>query len=109
MTVKYNTKEVTHNGQRVVFVTRGRAKPFTTEEAEEFLGTKLERLEENIDRIAEVQKLGWTGVPDDRQRKVMFLKDMKFGIEYCINKYGATKEELIAEAQRIAPHFNGGI
>ena len=103
--MKYNTKEVTHNGQRVIFVTRGKSKPFTTEEAEEFLGTKLERLEENIDRIPEAQKAKWAGIPDTRERKIMFIKDMKFGLDYCVGKYGATREELIAEAQRISPFY----
>jgi len=106
--MKYNTKEVTHNGQRVIFVTRGKAKPFTTEEAEEFLGTKLERIADPFQGMVPKES-AWAGIPDTKQRKIMFIKDMKFGIDYCISKYGATREELIAEAERILPYFKPGV
>lgn len=93
-----NTKEVIHNGKIYVFVTRGRSKPFSNEEIELYLGTKLEQLDTSLPK-----KEAWEGIPDVKQRKAMFVSDLRLGIDFCIKKYGASREEIIAEAQRIAP------
>lgn len=94
--MNYHINEVSRNGKQFVFVVRGRSKPFTDEEIEEFF--KAQKGEEKR----------WAGIPEDRQRKIMFMKDIKMGLDYCVGKYGATKEEIMAEAQRIAPYYRMG-
>jgi len=98
---KYHGLEIEAGGTRYVFVTRGRSKPFTLEEAKEY----LDDLGRDND-IEETKKddTPWQ-IPDDRRRKIMFLKDLNMGMEFCTNKYGVTEEQIVAEAQRIAPHL----
>lgn len=81
---------------RFVFVTRGKSKPFSKEEIDDFFELKSDR------------EKRWAGIPDTKPRKIMFLKDLKMGVDFCVGKYGATKEEIVAEAQRIAPFFKPG-
>ena len=52
------------------------------------------------------EKADWS-LPDNRQTHRMFIKDIsQMGVEFCIKKYGTTKENIVAEARKIAPHIN---
>lgn len=98
---KFNGLEIESGGTMYVFVTRGRSKPFTLEEAMEYL--------DDLGRDSEAEEVKqdvseWE-IPDDKGRKIMFLRDLNMGLEFCMNKYGVSKEQIIAEAQRIAPHL----
>jgi hypothetical protein len=95
--MKYNTVKKDVGAIRFVFVTRGKAKPFSDEEIKAFFDDVTSPIEKR-----------WAGIPDTKARKVMFMKDLKMGMDFCVGKYAATKEEILAEAQRIAPYFDAG-
>ena len=97
MKVKYNMNVVDKGAIRFVFVTRGRAKPFDDIEVEEFFA-------ETDESRFNVEKKNPFRIPNDRNRRVMFMNDLKRGIQFCVDKYGATQEEIIAEANRISPN-----
>lgn len=98
---KYNELEIEAGGVRYIFVTRGRSKAFTLEEASEYLANRLGRPGDT----KEVQDEPAWQIPDDKRRKLMFLKDLNMGMEFCKNKYGVDEKAIIAEARRIAPHL----
>ena len=98
---KYNILTVESDGKQFVFVTRGKSQPFTLEEARAYLG----RVETIKDIVEEEAEPAWQ-IPDDRQRRLMFMKDLGLGVDFCVKKYGVSKETIIDEARRIAPHLN---
>jgi hypothetical protein len=128
--VSYKETEVLWGGKNFIFVTRGRSKPFTAEEAIQYLtdrtqkiaksnptvGSTLESfleeeklLEPTLDLEPEVEESPFEAfIPDDKHRKLMFLKDYSVGIEFCSKKYGVSSAQVIAEVKRIAPHMNVG-
>jgi hypothetical protein len=81
---------------RFVFVTRGRSKSFDQNEIDEFFSNTAE--------VEATEAKPSFKIPDTKQRKAMFLSDLRLGIKHCVSKYGATQEEIIAEANRIAPY-----
>ncbi len=38
-----------------------------------------------------------------KERRNIFANDLKVGIDFCVTKYGATKEQIRAEAVRLFP------
>lgn len=106
--VSYNELLITWGGQQYIFVTRGRAKPFTPEEAIKYLqdreGTK-EELKDLITITEEVQvelpTSDWR-IPDDKMRRHIFRTDLQSGVDFCVKKYGQPEEVIKAEARRLA-------
>jgi len=94
--MNYNIKKIDKGAVRFVFVTRGRAKPFSDSEIEDFFSDKAEIISTPF------------RIPDNRARKIMFLKDLKMGVAFCMNKYNATQEQIISEANRVAPYHSSG-
>jgi hypothetical protein len=116
--MKYNELEIKSGDQTFVFVTRGKAKPFTHLEALNYLdkrdlpapstvgSTFQEFLEEEglqeLAAEAASQKLDSTWrVPDSKQRKAMFRRDLMEGLGFCCTKYGQSAEAIMAEAARL--------
>jgi len=87
-----NVREIERDGKTYVFITRGRSSPFSDDEIEKYLS------KENSDNCQ--------FVPDTRERKIMFIKDLSMGLEFCAQKYNVTIEDVVAEANRVAPHMN---
>jgi len=85
-----NAQEVNINGKTYVFVSRGI--PISKEEISEFF---------NSNSNVEVKQF----IPDNRDRKRIFLKDLKNGAKWCASKYGVTQSDVIEEAKRLAPHL----
>jgi len=98
--MNYNTKIVDQGAIRFVFVTRARAKPFNDDEVRDFFDMPASV-------IPEPEVKPWK-IPDTRQRSIQFLNDLKRGVIYCVKKYGVTQEQIIAEANRIAPFQQPG-
>jgi hypothetical protein len=103
--MKYNILEKTINKTKFVFVTRGKAKPFTEDEVQEFLD-ETEGFDYGIAPVLdEKPQVKDFVVPDSL--KTMFLKDLRQkSMKFCVGKYGATKEQICSEAQRLAPYMN---
>ena len=99
--MNYNTKIVDQGALRFVFVTRGRSKPFTDDEVGDFFDM-------SVSAVPEPEVEPWK-VPDTRQRSIQFLNDLKRGVAFCVKKYGKTQEQIIAEANRIAPFQQPGV
>lgn len=110
--MKFKTKEIMHKGKQVVFVTRGRSKPFTHEECEEYLQCKVDELE--LTPVSNAVKVGieqakrndfvkapWTGVGNERHHKTIFIHDIRMGLKFCAEKYATSELNIIAEAQRL--------
>lgn len=91
--MKYNVQKKLVDDVNFVFVTKGKAKPFTEEEMDMFIEEVTSSVEKPKDfRI-------------DESLHNIFMRDLRYGIGFCCNKYGATSDEIIAEAKRIAPHM----
>ena len=101
---KYNMTKVDKGAIRFVFVTRGRSKAFDQFEIDEFFSESTEVTEAKVTEAKVAFK-----IPDDRNRHIMFLKDLKMGLEFCEKKYGVTRDEIIVEANRVAPYLNPGV
>jgi hypothetical protein len=102
--MKFNSLTKKIAGETFVFVTRGRANPFTNEEVTEY----LEQLEK-----FRTFPLGGKDTPKPLKIRdeliPMFLKDMRqFGVKHCVGKYGGTSEQIVAEAARVAPYMTQG-
>jgi hypothetical protein len=105
--VAYNTVEHTAaDGTKYVFVTRGKSAPVTAEEIQAFLSTqKASEPVEAEEAAPEPVVLPWRfNVPDVRAK--VFHADIKRGLEFCRNKYGASETEIRSEAQRLFPELN---
>ena len=97
--MKYNTKKKTVDGVKFVFVTRGKAKAFTSAEMNEFLKDHLD--------VATPTKAKATPFKIRDELRLMFLKDMRqFGVKHCMGKYGGTSKQITDEATRVAPYMN---
>lgn len=96
--MSYNALEISWGGEKYIFITRS-DEEFTKKEAIDY----LERIQdESTDKVASL----WY-IPDDKNRKLMFLSDLRSGVEFCAQKYGVTPQEIRREATRIAPnHLN---
>lgn len=110
---KYNELEVTWKGQQVLFVTRGKAKPFDKEEAVAYLNARMQALQSSVGStlesfleeeglLEELQKEESWSIPDERMRRVMFKRDLQNGLEFCAKKYGVSEEQIQQESLRIA-------
>lgn len=91
-----NSREVIKNDKTYVFVTRGRSKPFSDPEVAEYFGEYIAEDEPQEDK--------WQ-IPNDHSRKAIFMKDLKFGIDFCAKKYAVNKNDIVREARRLAPHM----
>lgn len=38
--------------------------------------------------------------------KKIFAADIKMGMDFCVAKYNASKEDIVREAKRLVPHFS---
>ena len=88
---KYNVTSMNRNGETFHFVTRGRSKPFTDEEVNEFFGDVPQE-----DKPFKV----------DGELRRIFAQDLRFGLSFCSNKYGASESAILIEAKRLFPHQN---
>ena len=111
---KYSELEISFGGDKFIFVTRGKAKPFTEEEALGYLearqklvaevsndpiGEPAFTLEESVVEDEEEE----FRIPDDRMRRHMFDRDLRqMGVHWCADKYGVSVEAIQKEAQRLA-------
>ena len=100
----YNELAFDWDGQKFVFVTRGRSKSFTPEEALSYLSSRSENLtteDEPVESDELSDKTEWR-IPDDKARKHIFHRDLQSGIKFCVKKYGQDEEAIKAEARRLA-------
>lgn len=97
---KYNITTVTIKGETHHFVTRGRSKPFSVEEIEEYKGVKLERLADPIQREQPKQ------FRVEGHLRRIFAQDLKLGLAFCAQKYGASQDAVLEEAKRLFPTQN---
>jgi hypothetical protein len=127
--MKYNELEVTSGPMTFVFVTRGKAKPFTHLEALSYLDKRNPSLPQDPKEVVPASHVGstfdsfleeegileaaeaaakerlkgvstWT-VPDDKGRKSMFRRDLMEGLGFCCMKYGQSAEVIMSEAARL--------
>ena len=105
--IKYNELIIENNKTQYIFVTRGRSKPFSYAEAIEYFEAKNLIKDVVVGPATESVEIAndWN-IPNNRQRKVMFLKDLNMGVDFCAKKYGVSKEKIVDEAKRVAPHLN---
>ena len=117
---KYKELEMSYGGSQFIFVTRGRSKPFTAEEAIGFLQDRVTKSSPSENVSPEVAPLGYDNVeqsvreeiydcgesvwriPDDKMRRHMFRTDLKEGMAFCVKKYGQSVEVIEAEAKRLS-------
>ena len=88
-----NSKEVIRGDKIYVFVTRGRSKKFSEREIASYFE---EEIQENSTEE-------WQ-IPNNRQRQIMFMRDLKKGLDWCATKYVRPAEDIVREARRLAPH-----
>jgi len=118
---------ITHGGVQYVFVTRGRARPFTAREVTEYLKEEAAAIDSAVDTVSrqlheilipkpgievedDVKEQIYDGaqlveswqIPDDKMRRHMFRKDLQEGMEFCTKKYGQPESVIKAEAKRLA-------
>lgn len=122
----YEELRINWGGETFYFVTRGE-NPFTEKEAIEFLRNRTmkvaesandavppietEYVEEILNRIEEskeetMEKASTFTIPDNKTARRVFMQDIRSGLDFCVNKYNVSKEKIVAEAQRIAPHMH---
>ena len=102
--MKYNTLTKTIGEKTFIFVTRGRAKPFTDDEVTDFLNQRIDNF---VNYPVDIDEKEIKPFIVRDELRLMFLKDMRqYGVKHCINKYGGTSEQIIAEAARVAPYMN---
>lgn len=99
---KYEAVSKSVDGHTYVFVTRGRSKPFSDEEMEDFfadsLGVKVQELQEEEAELP-------TFKVNNHLRRI-FSQDLTYGIKHCEIKYGASEAQIRAEARRLFPTQN---
>lgn len=105
--MRYNSLTKKVADVTLVFITRGKAKPFTDKEVTEYLKQRMDDLRSfPIDVDAAVEEIEKPFKIRDELRN-MFLKDMRqFGVQHCVNKYGGTSKQITDEATRVAPYLN---
>ena len=95
--MRFNTVEKMVDGVKYVFVTKGKSKPFSMTEMNQYFN--------ETKRAAEANHAVPFRIRDEL--RIMFLKDMRqFGTNHCMSKYGGTLEQITVEAARIAPYIN---
>lgn len=95
------TTKIDFDGQTYLFVTRGNE--FSDDEIMKYFKNKQhERAPTNhIRGVMQEPERPKFSVPDTL--KQIFQTDLRFGLEFCAAKYGASKEDIIEEAKRLAP------
>ncbi|TFH25946.1 hypothetical protein E4G67_00065 [Candidatus Bathyarchaeota archaeon] len=91
-----------------IFVTKN-DEEFTLEEAQKYLQSRNAELtfpgEPIVPRgdahFGDCDHEAWR-IPDDKMRRHLFRKDLKLGIQFCVDKYGQSKEVIEAEARRLS-------
>jgi hypothetical protein len=101
--MKFQTKVVNHQGKQYHFVTRANAKPISDEEVKLYFDTNQYKdvAEGSVGVSAEKPKLV---IPDTLKK--IFLSDLRIGLTFCCKKYGASEQEILDEARRLAPEIN---
>ncbi len=92
---KYNYIKKTILDKEVLFVTRGRSKPFTEEEIADFVA------EHTLWDISK-EKEGTFEIPNVK----MFSVDLRAGLAFCAAKYGTTTDAVKEKAAEIFPHLS---
>jgi len=101
-----NTLEVDWDGRTYVFVLREDDNVTPEEAMKEALFYLKTRHSVEVNKL-EIEPLEHVPfIPDTKDRQRMFLNDVQLGMEFCAAKYGVSKASVLAEARRIAPHFN---
>jgi len=93
--INYQVKSVDVGSHTYHFVTRGRSKPFTDDEVNQFL-------DEMLGLEAEEDSTFTVSGPLRR----IFAQDLKLGLEHCSLKYGASQTAIMKEAKRLFPQQN---
>jgi hypothetical protein len=86
------------DGTQVHFVTRGKSKKPTMDEVIDYMNENniiLANLE------SEIKEEAWK--PSNGR---VFLSDLRFGLEFCSNKYGVSKSSIEKYITDNAPHIN---
>jgi len=92
------------NNTIVIFVTKGESEKFSEDEIREYFDTRPDVKPFSDAEVPEV-------IPEVEPFKIrdklrnMFMKDLRFGIKFCCDKYGTTTDNILSEAKRIAPHM----
>ena len=94
--VKYEYITVKKDDIVFVFVTRGRSKSFSIEEMEDFIENRYERTTD----------MSETGKAFEPTNMNIFMQDLKLGLNFCVSKYGVSKEDILATAKALLPHAN---
>lgn len=108
--MKFNTRIVANEGKEYVFVAKGNQKITDNDIKAFFNGNsnkdceKDGRKEERAEVAAHAADKPKFSIRDELKK--IFLTDLKFGLEFCCRKYGATENEIIREARRLAPEIN---
>lgn len=98
---KFKELEITWGNDKFIFVSQGKSKGITPEEAIEYLRTRIP-----VDSPkAETKAVLWQ-LPEDKQRRMVFLMDIKSGMDFAAKKYGVSRADILREVKRIAPHMN---
>src|SRR5690606_16055018 len=87
----HNVLTVKHKGETYHFVTRGKSRPFSKEEADAYLAS-LEKPVKPFRVEGELRKV--------------FSQDLRSGLEFCSRKYGVSEQAIWDEAVRLFPGQN---
>ena len=88
---KYNIETIERDGSFHHFVTRGKSKPFTSEEILGFF--EGDTSSEDVFKV------------EGGLRRI-FAQDLKLGLKHCSAKYGAPEDAVFKEAERLFPGQN---
>ena len=102
MAKQIKSKIVIYEGATYIFVSR--TKPFTPEEM-------LDYLEGKQQEVAEVLTLNKAPVPMPKfhitnEMRQIFTSDLRFGLDFCMKKYGVGKQAILSEAGRLNPSMD---
>lgn len=98
---KYNIARETRGDREYVFVTRGRSKPFSQREMDDFFVENGEPTK--IELEAQWQKKNESFSVTNSK---IFAQDLRAGLDFCARKYGVTTKAIEKKAAELFPHMN---
>ena len=107
--MEYSELNINWGGQKFIFVACDKLP--SKKEAIDYLNKRTQiasgksNQETTLDASEQMGSQSWS-VPENKQRRHIFMRDLRAGIDFCKEKYGVSEAEIIAEAKRIAPHYN---
>lgn len=106
--MKYNEFKINWGGETFIFVSRKAEQAISQKEAIEYLRdrsmNKTELSSAKLLREDEEEEKTFA-IKDTRMNRHIFMQDLRRGLDFCVRKYGVDEDQLIAEAQRLSPHF----